>query len=987
MAAKKKQYDADDDANEESALLGDASPIGSDAEDDDERTVVDAGVSPGGHDGGAESDDEEEEGAEGREGRGRARDFPPAVDPRFVMPTPAPWKRAALLVLLVFCFWLAFQIKGERAKPKVVHANRAQILKTIQIPPGGVAHRHRDAQGRTRPRARGRTHFVRYPQAETDAHAGARVEEKDGKGQEEGRKEEGYRGEEVGCPLAVEWEWTLARGLFSNFGTAQWLSGLALSYLQLSSLPPVRFFILDSVRPTPHPIVCAVPEPGFFNPTLSTASHLAFPGSFPPRFRIRLQWMQATEKEKTTPPCHICGCWESNPEPSATRLGTIAALRRSARHNIRSLPPALASSKCDLSSVSPVVRLTSIEENKTLFTVINVDVGSRTPNPALLLDHVAALRRRAPHNIRSLPPAPTYSKGNGCSVGNFSSDHEDLTGRVADNRFGCRQSSPSGHDETLNEDHIRPLTSTKANDVAPMQQQTGSHASRVADNRAGLMHPAKDMKRTRSPLASFLPTMLFPLVSLLASLPISVLSLTGQIPSRNVLGDVNPKPIKLVAENSTQFPTTPGKLRVTENSGYCETTKDVYQASGYGDIAKNKSIWFWYFDARTNASTAPLTLWFNGGPGSSSMIGLFQEHGPCRITNDTNAVTLNPYSWNNNSNMLYIDQPVGVGFSHGTTTIGTSEEAAADIWKFLQIFLKDSRFSHLATNHLALWTESYGGHYGPVFASHFLAQNTAIAEGSVSGINLNLKTLAIGNGVTYAGYISYASSNPYGPLIDASTIAEVNASAWNGPYGCKAQILACNHGGNNSVCSSALDFCNGEIVGVLAGDHDFYYVPSDYNDTYPPDFTSYLSSIADEIGAEVQFQEASDDVHNNFDDTGDWMRTKLPYLEQIVDSGIRVLIYNGDADFVVNYQGIENMLASMKTRFSTEFNKQVFQNYTVSGHQAGVYKNAGTFSYVRIFAAGHEVPAYQNVAAGLDVGQAAFQFFTQAMANQSLFST
>ena len=55
---------------------------------------------------------------------------------------------------------------------------------------------------------------------------------------------------------------------------------------------------------------------------------------------------------------------------------------------------------------------------------------------------------------------------------------------------------------------------------------------------------------------------------------------------------------------------------------------------------------------------------------------------------------------------LYIDQPVGVGFSHGTTTVGTSQEAASDIWKFLQIFFADSRFSKYQKNNFALWTES-----------------------------------------------------------------------------------------------------------------------------------------------------------------------------------------------------------------------------------------------------------------------------------------
>lgn len=89
------------------------------------------------------------------------------------------------------------------------------------------------------------------------------------------------------------------------------------------------------------------------------------------------------------------------------------------------------------------------------------------------------------------------------------------------------------------------------------------------------------------------------------------------------------------------------------------------------------------------------------------MIGLLQELGPCRITNDSSSVTLNPFSWNTNANVLFIDQPVGVGFSHGDLNVGTSQQAASDVWTFLQIFLADSRFSSLAKNDLAIWTESY----------------------------------------------------------------------------------------------------------------------------------------------------------------------------------------------------------------------------------------------------------------------------------------
>ena len=66
---------------------------------------------------------------------------------------------------------------------------------------------------------------------------------------------------------------------------------------------------------------------------------------------------------------------------------------------------------------------------------------------------------------------------------------------------------------------------------------------------------------------------------------------------------------------------------------------------------------------------------------------------------------------------LFIDQPVGTGFSYGSTTVGTSQQAASDIWKFLQIWFHDSRFSKYASREFGIWTESYGGHYGPTFAA------------------------------------------------------------------------------------------------------------------------------------------------------------------------------------------------------------------------------------------------------------------------------
>eukprot|EP01084_Bolivina_argentea_P213043 361977_1 len=149
--------------------------------------------------------------------------------------------------------------------------------------------------------------------------------------------------------------------------------------------------------------------------------------------------------------------------------------------------------------------------------------------------------------------------------------------------------------------------------------------------------------------------------------------------------------------------------------------------SGYIDIypAHNKSIHYWFVESLNDAKTDPVAFWTNGGPGGSGMIGFFAEMGPFRALKNLTLI-VNPYSWVNLMSMIFVEIPVGVGFSFSNTSSDYTTDdnnTAIDNYHFCQQWL--NKFPNYQSNSFYITSESYGGRYAPTLAQQIIIGNKA----------------------------------------------------------------------------------------------------------------------------------------------------------------------------------------------------------------------------------------------------------------------
>ncbi|KAG2071395.1 alpha/beta-hydrolase [Suillus decipiens] len=431
-------------------------------------------------------------------------------------------------------------------------------------------------------------------------------------------------------------------------------------------------------------------------------------------------------------------------------------------------------------------------------------------------------------------------------------------------------------------------------------------------------------------------------------------------------------------------------IRYIKNSGICETTPNVTQISGYIDVGTNMSMWFWFFESRNSPETAPFTLWLNGGPGCSSMIGLFQENGPCLVNADSDSTFLNPYSWNNISNMIYIDQPIGTGFSYGTDEANSTETAAPFVWTAFQVLFESQLFSKYASREFIFATESYGGHYGPGFVTYFEEKNHLIAIGKIDAVPVVVSALMINNGwfdplIQSISYLNFATYAPgYGQLQPDDVLKEISDSLY-GPDGCVAQENACYAAGtlstySDKICRDADNYCGGDVTSPTVGNYDPYDLRQNLSALFPPEYyVDYLNKedVMKKIGAQVEYVECPNAPGDEFAKTGDNIATPTICFGQLWDEDFD-LEQAGDTDMNCNWLGGHAAVLAMDWYGNETLHNTPLTNMTINGTAVAAVQNVDNFSFARVYGAGHEVAAFQP--------KAALEIFSQVIRKEQLHS-
>ena len=422
------------------------------------------------------------------------------------------------------------------------------------------------------------------------------------------------------------------------------------------------------------------------------------------------------------------------------------------------------------------------------------------------------------------------------------------------------------------------------------------------------------------------------------------------------------------------------------------------------------------------------------------MVGLFQENGPCQVVEaDQHKLGTKPneWGWDRSTNILYVDQPNQVGFSYdtpnngslnlftsiitepssnvpsgqpdytflngtfssnnGNLTANTTEVAAHAVWHMLQGFLgafpqynpsTHSNSTKPGAVGINLFTESYGGKYGPAFATLWEQQNLLRKTGLIPSnktLEIHLSSLGIMQGcvddsVQGRFYPVFANNNTYGIQALSLTSQQAAASNFLSANGCQQLISTCRNAviaqdpqndgdvaAVNQICVNAQNTCNDDVIGpYYSSGRDIYDITQSMPDPFPSSlYLEYLNNadVQIAIGVPVNYTQTNTAVANAFLQTGDYERgDHIGEMAYLLSLGVRIALVYGDRDYICNWIGGEAVsfsIAAQADGYSAFYSAGYADIVVNRSYVGGAVRQHGNLSFSRIYDAGHLIPAYQ----------------------------
>ncbi|PON67251.1 Serine carboxypeptidase-like [Parasponia andersonii] len=398
------------------------------------------------------------------------------------------------------------------------------------------------------------------------------------------------------------------------------------------------------------------------------------------------------------------------------------------------------------------------------------------------------------------------------------------------------------------------------------------------------------------------------------------------------------------------------------------------QFSGYVkvDNKKNISLFYYFVEAETDPSSKPLVLWLNGGPGCSSLgVGAFSENGPFRPNGKV--LLRNEYSWNKEANTLYLETPVGVGFSYSTNSssyVAVGDEATArDNLVFLQRWFK--KFPHYKNRDLFLTGESYAGHYIPQLAKLMVQVNEKKKV-------FNLKGIALGNPVLEFA-TDFNSRAEF--LWSHGVLSDSTYRMFTSVCNYSRYVSEFYRDAVSSSCLNVMNKVNAEISKFV----DKYDVTLDVCISSVLSQSKVLNPqpqqmkervdvcVDDKVVSYLNRRDVQKALHARLVGVRRWeacsnildykdLDVELPTIfvvGSLIRAGVSVLVYSGDQDSVIPLTGSRTLVHKLATKL--ELKTTVPYRVWFQGKQVGgwtqVYGNVLSFATIR--GASHEAPFSQ----------------------------